>query len=132
MEQELYLSQSNLDKMKKIIQIELLKRGITAPIVKFEEEIYKSSHYIKFKTEPFQTIPVIFKNILVDSFSTSVLKKPKSELREGVEREYIYVWISVHFSWELFNGGTNGTTIFDITFNIFGDTEYDVYLKEIR
>lgn len=132
MEQELYLSQSNLDKMKEIIQIELLKRGITAPIIKFEEEIYKSSHYIRFNTEPFQTIPVIFKNILVDNFSTSVLKKPKSELREGVEGEYIHVWISVHFSWESFGGGTNGIKIFDIVFNVFGDTEYDVYLKEIR
>lgn len=132
MEQELYLSQSNLDKMKEIIQLELLKRGITAPIIKFEEEIYKSSHYIRFKTEPFQTIPVIFKNILVDNFSTSVNKRLKSELKEGIEGEYIHVYIQFHYSWESFSGGTNGTPIFDIIFNVFGDTEYDVHLAEIR
>lgn len=131
---ELLLSAANLEAIKNAIQIELLKRGVTAPIVEIKETLGRNSsaHYLEFSTAPFQTVPVMFKKLVVSSFSTSLRKAPKSDLKPGIEGEYIAVWISVHFTYESFEGGSNGTKMFDIWFNVFGETEYDVKLQEIR
>lgn len=134
MEKELYLSAENLEAIKEAIQLELLKRGVTAPIVTMEETIGRnsSSHYINFSTAYFQTVPVMFKKLAVTNFSTSANKQPKSVLDPKLAGEFIAVWISVHFSYESFGGGSNGTEIFNIWFNVFGPTSYDVKLAQIR
>lgn len=131
--QELYLSAENLLKIKETIQVELLKRGVTAPIVTMKETIGRGgSHYIEFQTTEFQTVPVMFKRVQVNNFSTSVSKRPISELQNGLNGEYVKIWITVHFSYESFSGGSNGTEMFSIWFNVFGKTEYDVKLHLIQ
>lgn len=130
-----YLSQENLDTIKAAIQLELLKRGVTAPIVKLEETTGRNQgcdHYINLETEPFQTVPVMFKKLMVSSFSTHVSKRKRSELKEGLEGDFISVWISVHYSYESFSGGSNGTELFDINFNVFGDDSYSTKVASIR
>lgn len=133
METTLLLSQENLNAIKEFIQVELLKRSITAPIIKIEEESSKShSHYIKFNTTEFQTTPVIFKKLQVNDFGSSVVRSLRSELNPEAEGEYISVWISVHYSYESFSGGTNGTELFNIWFNVFGENKIDVKMSAIR
>jgi len=132
--QELFLSSDNLNAIKEEIQLNLLKRGITAPIIKIEETLSHNnySHYIKFETAEFQTTPVMFKKLTVSAFGSGVNKKPKSELSEGTEGEYISVWICVNYSYEAFNGGTNFTDLFNIWFNVFDESEYNVKLVAVR
>ena len=49
MENTKLLSQENLNAIKEFIQVELLKRGITAPIIKIEEKIGRGNiNYIEF------------------------------------------------------------------------------------
>ena len=94
--QELYLSAENLLKIKETIQVELLKRGVTAPIVTMKETIGRGgSHYIEFQTTEFQTVPVMFKRVQVNNFSTAVTKRPNNELQSNLAGEYIAVWITV-------------------------------------
>ena len=132
METTLLLSQANLNAIKESIQVELLKRGITSPIVEIKEVTNGSSHYILFNTAEFQTVPVMFKKLWVNNFGSSVARRPKSDLSPDTDGEYIFVWISVHYSYESFSGGSNGTSLFDIWFNVFGESEYDVKMKAIR
>ena len=130
---EKFLSVENLEAIKDTIQLELLKRGVIAPIVKLEEVIRKSNnHHIELATAEFQTIPVMFKKLGVINFGTFVGKKPKNELKPELEGEFISVWISVYFSYEHFNGGSNGVEMFNIWFNVFGSTSYDVKLNQIK
>jgi hypothetical protein len=132
MENQKLLSKENLKVIKDRIQLELLKRCFTAPIVKMEEVISRGAHKISFETSEFQTVPVIFKSLKITNFGTSVEKKPKSELNQGATGEYISVWISVYCFFEIFDGGSNTTNLFAIQFNVFGSDYDDVKMKLIR
>lgn len=97
------------NQIKDFIQTELLKRGFLAKIVRFEEVSGRYEPRLEFETESFQTTPVIFKSIKVENFSSSITKE------EGVDGSILYrIWISVHVSYETFEGGSNGTKLFAV------------------
>lgn len=133
METKNLLSEENLKSIKETIRVELLKRGFTASIVKLEENVSKyNKRSIDLQTEEFQTTPVLFKRIVIHSFSSNVSIESKKNLNPVLAGDYIHVWISVNVSYINFDGGKNGSELFDIVFNVFGDKEHDVKLYNIR
>lgn len=132
MENQKLLSEGNLKFIKEVIQLELLKRGITAPIVIIEETINNNRHRIELETSEFQTTPVIFKTLKIIGWNTSVEIKPKSELKPDAIGNYILVWIPIYYTYTHFGVGSNSTEIFTLLFNVFGSNNDDVRLKSIR
>lgn len=131
-----FLTHANLEGIKDIIQLELLKRGVIAPIVKIEEVVHRSgSHGIELLTEYFQTVPVMFKKVRVTSFNTNVeigkLSHLNPELPKNMDDDYVAVWINTHFSYEVFDGGSNGTNLISFWFNVFGKEKDGVRLKQM-
>ena len=109
------LSEKAVNTIKDLLQVELLKRGILAPICRIEEVTSRSgSSYISFETEKFQTTPVIFKSLMVENFNSWISK---------MEGGYM-VTINVHFSYKHFGGGSNGCSLFNFQCNISEDGEY--------
>ena len=109
------LSEKAVNTIKDLLQTELLKRGILAPIKRIEEvESRSGSTYISFETEKFQTTPVIFKSLKVENFNSWIKK---------VEGDYVVV-ISVHYSYKHFGGGSNGCLLFNFQCNVSEDGEY--------
>lgn len=132
--EENYLSQANLEAIKETLQLEILKRGINAPIIDICETISEktSKHYLKFETSEFQTIPVMFKSIKITQFSSSVQSSLKSNLDPSLEGDYISVWLSVVFSYKTFDGGSNCVDMFSIWFNVFNEYEFGVSVTNIK
>lgn len=112
------ITKENLLSIKEKIQIELLKRGITAPIKTIEYENNK----LKVVTEDFQTNPVIFKRLWVQTWNSFIDKIDNN----------ITLFISLNYRYEHFNGGSNGCDLFSINFIITGGSMYDVYLKNVN
>ena len=109
------LSEKAVNTIKDLLQIELLKRGILAPIKRIEEvEGRSGNRYISFETEEFQTTPVIFKSLKVDNFGSWITKGEKS----------LAITISVHYSYKHFGGGTNGCSLFKFYCTVSEDGEY--------
>ena len=109
------LSEKAVSTIKDILQTELLKRGILAPIKRIEEvEGRAGSNYISFNTEEFQTTPVIFKSLVVKNFNSWIKK-----VEGGYE-----VTIYVHYSYKHFGGGSNGCSLFNFYCNVSEDGEY--------
>lgn len=109
------LTEENLSEMKNLLQIEFLKRGITAPIKYLEETSSgaRNENEIHFKTENFQTTPIIFKELnICDSYSSIKQIFPT----EG--EKYIEVYINCKYNYKYFSCGENGASIFDIIFRV--------------
>jgi hypothetical protein len=101
-------TETQRQEIKKFIQEQLLRRGVSAPITTLKEAIARNgdSHF-KLTTECFQTTPVIFKSIKIEEFGSFIWKH---ELHEG----YHHFSIRVHIRYELFDGGSNGTNFFNM------------------
>jgi hypothetical protein len=99
---------SQQSEIKEFIQTQLLRRGVSAPITLFKEAIARNgdSHF-QLASEPFQTTPVMFKSIKVEEFGSFIWKHDKHE-------GYHYFSIRIHFRYELFDGGSNGTNFFNV------------------
>ena len=71
METKNYLSARNIEDIKELIQLELLKGGITAPITTLEEVIPSNgnAHKLHLSTAEFQTTPVLFKTLKMAEIS---------------------------------------------------------------
>ena len=119
-EKQLYLTEETINVIKDKIQEELLKRGITAPIIKFKEYIDRNgNHKIELKTEDFQTSPVIFKRLWVDIFGTEVYIPKEEE-----STDHYNIWIVLDYSYEHFGGGRNGCTLFTFRCSVSLDNEH--------
>lgn len=113
MSTEKYLSEKQMEEIKKTIQREILKRGFTAKIVKFEEVISRMNrHRVEFCTESFQTVPVMFEEVYISNFSSEI-----SLIENEDGDNYYRIWITVNVGWKHFGGGSNGTGLFSVTFN---------------
>ena len=110
---ESLLSKYQLEALKELIQLELLRRGFTAQIVKIDEVEVRGRRFVAFETEKFQTVPVLFKDIIVNQFNSS-LKKEVFTRENGTQYEMIKVYISIHVSYNHFDGGSNGCKLFSI------------------
>ncbi len=103
--------------IKSFIEIELLKRGFTAKMAEFDEVRDRSGRqFINFRTEEFNTVPVIMKAIQVDTFGSWLLKMSEEDLEKlgfaEPTRDIYRCAINVHVSYEHFTGGTNGCELF--------------------
>lgn len=114
-----YTTQEQRNSLQELIQTELLKRGFTAKIISFEEEDKK---YLKFHTESFQTVPVLFKEIQVSNFSTSVGQEIRKR-EDKTEYQVTTFWIQVDVRYSHFEGGSNGSRLFAIQGHFFEDSD---------
>ena len=121
---EKILTEGNILKIKEYLQIELLKRGISAPITFIEEVATPTRNGINFETENFQTIPVMFKSLKVTQFGSNVYNATLDNGRECVE-----VVINVSYSYHHFSGGSNFCELFYITFRLFCDSVHLISVK---
>ena len=119
-EKQLYLTEETINVIKDKIQEELLKRGITAPIIKFKEYIDRNgNHKIELKTEDFQTSPVIFKRLWVDIFGTEVYIPKEEE-----STDHYNIWIALDYSYEHFGGRRNECTLFTFRCSVSLDNKH--------
>lgn len=109
---------SEKDIIKEFISNELCKRGFHAKIETFD--IVKDR--IQFETENFQTTPVIFKEINIGNFGGGIGRGTLYTITgkgEVVTDDVLNVWIPVHVSYTHFDGGTNGSNLFQV--NVYVD-----------
>lgn len=124
------LSPVNLSEIKNVIQDELTKRGINAPIREFKEiECDGDINELKFYTDNFQTIPVLFKNIRVRGLG--YIRKNKG-LPTNPDVEYLSVTIGLDHDVVYFDSGTNGIGLLYAEFRVFDIHEGDVHLIKIK
>lgn len=126
---ELVSTKEVRETIKETIQTELLKRGFTAKIVEFEEVKGRSSTRFKFITEPFQTVPVLFKNIVVGEFSSGIKVDEEMTEKHGQKFYSFYIGVNVHY--EHFDMGRNSSSLFSIsgTFNLNDNRIYKLKIK---
>jgi len=117
------ISSKAMDKIRETIQTELLKRGFTAQIKHFCQT--NDGKHIQFETEPFQTVPVLFKSIQISQFSTSVSVDKEEE--EGFN--ILKVWVQVSARYENFDCGSNGTHLFTLNCNSYKDDAYRFVIR---
>ena len=107
-----------LQKIKEIVEIELLKRGFTAPIT-LGVDTKKIPHII-IDSEPFQTTPVIFKQITIQNFGGSLQKQ---------DDDIVSVWIPINVGYKHFDHGTNGCKLFTFFCDVQNDGVYNINIK---
>jgi len=110
-------------KIKEILQDELLKRGFTAKIVKLYEykQIGGFKKYLRFYTEEFQTVPVIFKAIRVEEFNSGfTLDAKESEDGKIILTQSLF-YISINVRYQHFKGGSNGAELFYLSGSLSED-----------
>lgn len=108
-----FTSEAQRIDIKNAIQTELLKRGFHTPIVKIHEKENqpKTKNFIKFYTEPFQTTPVLFKEITIQEFASGFFEE-KIRTAEST-KTYYGLMIQVYVVYNHFDGGSNGCKLFD-------------------
>lgn len=116
------LSTNNLNDIKDLIQDELTKRGFHAQIVICNEtESRRGGTYVEIESLPFQTTPVLFKEIKINNFG--------SWISEPNDDGCIEVQIEIHISYNVFGGGTNGTSLFSFRCEIYNDRIINRYIN---
>lgn len=91
-------------KIKEIITFELLKRGISTSLLVEEKD-----NKLDLVSTPFQTTPILFKQIIISDFGSWIKQ----------QEDFIQVTICVNAFFTLFDGGTNGVSLFTVTLNCF-------------
>lgn len=106
-------------KVKKAIELELLKRGIKVeiPFVKEVQSKGREINRLEFTSTEFQTTPIIFKTILVTNFSSWLTKEPNNERLWSFN-------MAIHVSYQHFDGGSNGCRLFGIKGYFLAAPEY--------
>lgn len=96
---------------------QLTRRGFHAPLSIGVGYRRDQEPYIKLESEPFQTVPVIFKEIRICQFSSTLAQDTSPDAVTAREtdstRDYWSVWIDVHVAYEHFPNGSNGCTLFN-------------------
>jgi len=104
----------SINQIKERINDELMKRSFPSlSKIETRKGAY-GAEYIYCESEPFQTVPCIFREINVQSFSSSIT----SGVHMPSETPILNIWIAVHVSYEMFGGGSNGSKLFDFTCEI--------------
>lgn len=98
------------EQIAELIRIELLKRGFIVDVTCTPTK----DNSFKVKTTSFQTTPVLFKEVWIESRNVFVEEK---ENDKGVK--YTDYNISIHVCYEHFDGGRNGCSLFSIILRIF-------------
>lgn len=111
-----------MDKISESITNALLQRGFTAPLTFTQSVNGNKQPCIEVESTPFQTVPVIFKSIKIDTFGTSI--QPLTDENKAVVPDTLFVWVSVHVSYVHFGNGSNGCSLFDYTCKVDTSREY--------
>lgn len=98
-----------LEQIAELIRIELLKRGFIVDVTCTPTE-----NSFKVKTSSFQTTPVLFKEVWIESWSVFVDEK---ENDKGVK--YTNYQITMEVCYEHFDGGRNGCNLFTMNLRSF-------------
>ena len=98
------------EQIAELIRIELLKRGFIVDVTCTPTK----DNSFKVKTSSFQTTPVLFKEVWIESWNVFVEEK---ENDKGVK--YTDYNMSIHVCYEHFDGGRNGCDLFSITLRSF-------------
>lgn len=111
--------------IRQIIQEELLKRGFTPKIIKFQEKVTGGNYNrIEFETETLQTTPVLFKEIKIRDSRSYI------ELVTGADAHSNFFRFSLHIRADLylFDGGFHACDIFNLKGTFYkGDIHLNNY-----
>lgn len=99
------MTQGLIETIKEKISDELLKRGIDVTIDVTEED-----GKVWIKSSPFQTMPVLFKKLYIETYSSIVTEQAKNSKGEEFTRRRLP--LSMDVKTEYFDNGFNGLTLF--------------------
>jgi len=127
------LKENQIEAIKEAIRIELLKRGFTAPITLVERED-DSYPLLKLRSEPFQTVPVIFKEMNIMNFGGNIEKIKKTHKNfknEDVEVEGVSFVVPVSVGYTHFDLGSNSSSLFYISGYVIEESDniFDLRIK---
>jgi hypothetical protein len=114
------LTEKQKELIKTQINNELIKRGINVELNLVEKEKDDGRSRIELTSTNFQTYPVLYKELSVISFSTTVSKEKEDD------NNIIYCWIGVSVAVESFNGGSNAVRMFDYKIKFY-DNDFSIY-----
>ena len=100
------------EQIEKLIRIELLKRGF---IVDVTCTPTRDNHF-KVKTTSFQTTPVLFQEVWIESSKAFF-----SEHQKENGYKYTDYYVSLSANYKHFDDGINGCNLFIIEFRMFSD-----------
>lgn len=92
------------EQIAELIRIELLKRGFIVDVT-----CTPTKDSFNVKTSSFQTVPVILKEIWIETWSVYIEEKENDK-----GDKYVDYHISLSVFYEHFNGGRNSTHLFNI------------------
>lgn len=101
-----------LEQIAELIRIELLKRGFMVDVTCAPTK----DNSFKVKTNSFQTTPVLFQEIWIESSSAFF---HENENEKGVKYTDFYASLSVYY--KHFDGGSNGCNLLTMEFRKFED-----------
>lgn len=110
------LSKRVLDYILNDIEFTISRLGISATLSLEERENYKHQKYEVLVSSSFQTMPVLFKKIHIEG---DITVKDK----EGAPDYYLQVRVSLCNYYTLLNGGSNGSELGCIVYEV--DKEYN-------
>lgn len=116
------IKQNTLTELKERIRIEILKRSITAD---FTLTYDADTQRLNLQSDYFQTMPVIFKSLQLQDFSSSVrhLHQHQISTNETIDYEHYAIYLQVSVRYENFDRGTNGTTLFTVVARVSAETD---------
>ena len=94
------------------VQVSVMRLGINAQLMFVTDKDYRGNEYIKIESSKFQTMPMMFKEIWIEGRVTVIDSED-----EGKQE----VSISLEYHWQSFRGGSNGTDIGYIYFEVEKD-----------
>lgn len=110
-----------LDYILNDVKLSLSRLGINTELS--VEETSKGG--IKLQSNPFQTMPVLFKNLYIDG-NVYVIDSKDDE-----DSGFNYIRIDMNYRWETFNRGYNGTSLGYITYRVRKDINESITLDDM-
>jgi hypothetical protein len=116
------LSSATIENITVAIQTELLKRGFTAPLSAKEKGTGERGYHFDITSQPFNTVPVIMKEITIEA---------RVWVSESDRKNILNVGTRVDVRYSHFSGGTNGTELFTFYCLIRNDRDeiFDVNVR---
>jgi hypothetical protein len=108
------LSKETMLLIQESLSTELVKRGFHAPIT-----VEQKGSRVEVTSSPFQTIPVLFKELTVGSFNSVVQ-----------EHEELYtIDISITVFYKMFDGGNNGVKLFHFHAKTYKESNFLIEIQ---
>ena len=103
------------------VQSSLIRLGINAAIALVVSKDYRGNDYLTIESAKFQTMPVMFKYVMI---------KGTINVDEESKEGGLLVYVSLDYHWKSFTGGTNGTELGRMVF--FVDKDLPKEMNEER